>query len=329
MKNIGIYSDQFKIDLNSKQENWFTEGNEKYSQLNNDPLDSKNKFQSLMYDKYNFAELEAKIGYSFKDRSLLVQAFKHPTHMDCKEFGCYESLEFLGDSVIDYLIVRYIFDASVVNKLTPGQLSTLKQSFTNNSFFGSLSVKYGLDQHLIFRNKMLFDQIGRFKEYYKDKLSQNKENLVIANSYVLMDGDLGNVDFDNEIEVPKVLSDIFEALIAAVFIDSNFCLNTVWSVLHRFMANELIEYRNKPPKTFLTYMYEQYPKAEFENIMRENNLVRIEIYIEKFDTRFTGEGPNLKSAKMNAAKKVLRYEFDEFNSSKIDNSESELRTDFD
>ena len=309
MKQIGLYSDQFKIDLNSDQENWFTQDGKKYSPLENDLLDSKRNFQDFMYRKYNFADLEMKIGYSFKDKSLLVQAFKHPTYLECKEFPSYERLEFLGDAVIDYLIVKYIYDYSADSKFTPGQLTNLKQSLTNNCFFSSLSVKYGLENYLIFRNKTLFDQIARFKEHFKRMYIKN-EDLVIASSYILI-GDHDqhqNIDFNN-VEVPKVLGDLFESLMASIFIDSDFCLNTVWNVLHRFMAKELIKYPNQPPKTFLAYMYEKYPNVVFENVREENRLVCVDIYVEPHRDWYTGKGQNLKLAKVDAAMQVLQYDF--------------------
>lgn len=59
------------------------------------------------------------------------------------------------------------------------------------------------------------------------------------------------------------LGDIFESLMGAIFIDSEFCLNTVWSVLHKFMLNELIAFKKNPPKTFLAQMHELYPREHF------------------------------------------------------------------
>lgn len=310
MKNIGIYSDEFKIDLDTTQANWFTVDGEKYSPLTNDKLNSKSTFVGLY--KEGFSQLEKKIGYEFKDKSLLVQAFKHPTYTDCREFPSYETLEFLGDAVIDYLIARFIhYDGVSRTKLSAGQLSNLKQSLTNNNFFGTLAVKHCLDNFLLYRNKILYDQISRFKEHYKEVLSKNENGLMIAADYILTGDDIKHLDLDHSVEVPKVLGDVFEALMAAVFIDADFCLNTVWRVLCRFMSNELLKYRNNPPKTYLMYVHELYPKDEFENVRKEaDGLIAIDISI-KIDNKdavlFTGKGPNKKSAKMDAARQVLKH----------------------
>lgn len=43
--------------------------------------------------------LENKIGYSFKHKALLVQAFTHPSY-PFKYSECYQRLEFLGDAIL-------------------------------------------------------------------------------------------------------------------------------------------------------------------------------------------------------------------------------------
>ena len=56
-------------------------------------------------------ELENKIGYSFKDKSLLRLALTHSSYAN--ESGnpahCNERLEFLGDSVLSIIVSEYIF----------------------------------------------------------------------------------------------------------------------------------------------------------------------------------------------------------------------------
>jgi endoribonuclease Dicer len=47
------------------------------------------------------------------------------------------------------------------------------------------------------------------------------------------------VQLAEAVDVPKVLGDLFEALAAAIYLDSNKNLATVWKVFYRFMAKEL------------------------------------------------------------------------------------------
>lgn len=41
------------------------------------------------------------------------------------------------------------------------------------------------------------------------------------------------------IEVPKVLGDLFESLIAAIYLDCDRNLNFVWKIVYRFLEKEI------------------------------------------------------------------------------------------
>lgn len=41
------------------------------------------------------------------------------------------------------------------------------------------------------------------------------------------------------IDVPKVLADVFESLIAAIYLDCNRDLNVVWTILYRFWEEDI------------------------------------------------------------------------------------------
>lgn len=92
MKYLGVYSDQFKIDLNTEQKHWFSQ--EKYDPLKDDPYGKLKDFSDHMYINYDFKSLEDEIGYQFKNKALLIQAFKHVSYDD--PFPSYEKLEFMG-----------------------------------------------------------------------------------------------------------------------------------------------------------------------------------------------------------------------------------------
>jgi ribonuclease-3 len=65
-------------------------------------------------------ELEVIIGYSFRNKDLLLQALKH----EADKLRHNESLEFLGDSVLGFLISSRIFQN--YPELTEGELSKMK-----------------------------------------------------------------------------------------------------------------------------------------------------------------------------------------------------------
>lgn len=300
MKFIGIYSDKFKIDAHCSQANWFSiEDGQKYDPLKLDPEGRKAAFVEDMYEKHHFVDLENQIGYQFKKRSLLIQAFKHQSSLN--EFPSYETLEFLGDAVIDYLIGKCCVDDPA--KFTPGQLTDLKQSLINNNFFGTLSVKYGLQDYLIYSSMDIFNIIGDYKQYYTNTFrSKGDDALIIPSNYLILN-EPNSLDYEH-VEAPKILADIFESLMAAVFLDSNFDLNVVWSVLHKFLANELIKFRQYPPKTYIAHVTEMFPEARFGSARKSGQLTLVDITID--GQLYTGEGSNKRQARMDASRNVLK-----------------------
>jgi len=89
-------------------------------------------------------DLESALGYSFTNTLLLTQALTHSSHANEKSTGerDNEQLEFLGDSVLGFLVSDYLFRAHP--NLTEGQLSRLKGFFVSSANL----VKYAERVHL-------------------------------------------------------------------------------------------------------------------------------------------------------------------------------------
>ena len=63
------------------------------------------------------AALEARIGYEFKDKNLLIRALTHPSYGDGqRKIPHYERLEFLGDRVLNLLTACAVFRAEELNE---------------------------------------------------------------------------------------------------------------------------------------------------------------------------------------------------------------------
>lgn len=72
-------------------------------------------------------ELERRIGYSFRDRSLLEQALTHSSYANevCKDgLKSYERLEFLGDSILGFITADSLFGS--LPQLHEGELTKLR-----------------------------------------------------------------------------------------------------------------------------------------------------------------------------------------------------------
>ena len=65
-----------------------------------------------MNHKYNFTELEKRIGYQFKDKKLLKKAMTHSSYTNEKHIAkidCNERLEFLGDAVLEIVSSEFLY----------------------------------------------------------------------------------------------------------------------------------------------------------------------------------------------------------------------------
>lgn len=65
-----------------------------------------------MTEEYTIGELEKKIGYQFRDKSLLKQALTHSSFANeqrINKLKDYERLEFLGDAVLELISSDFLF----------------------------------------------------------------------------------------------------------------------------------------------------------------------------------------------------------------------------
>ena len=59
----------------------------------------------------SYAKLEEKLGYTFRDASLLETALTHSSYSNERHnaFPCYERLEFLGDSILGFITAEFLY----------------------------------------------------------------------------------------------------------------------------------------------------------------------------------------------------------------------------
>ena len=58
----------------------------------------------------NLEELEKNIGYTFKNKDLLKKALTHKSYAYENKIESNEKLEFLGDSILEYISSKYIYN---------------------------------------------------------------------------------------------------------------------------------------------------------------------------------------------------------------------------
>lgn len=80
-----------------------------------------------------------------------------------------QRLEFLGDAVLDYLVLSYLF--SVFPNLKPGHLTDLRSTLTNNKAIASVAVELSFYKYLFFESNTLNEAMDKYADFLKKSSS--------------------------------------------------------------------------------------------------------------------------------------------------------------
>ncbi|KAF4583142.1 Dicer-like protein 1 [Ophiocordyceps camponoti-floridani] len=168
--------------------------------------------------------IQAVTGYRFRQPVLLRSAFKHPSYPYEESVPNYQRLEFLGDALLDMAVVDHLFHR--FPDADPQSLTERKTLVVSNNFFGYLAVRLGLHRHLLLTTSSLMGQIGEY-------VAEVDEAQALAD-----DDDDPDAWFKMTSPPPKALSDMVEALVGAMFIDSRYD----YAVVTRFVDRAIVPY---------------------------------------------------------------------------------------
>ncbi|XP_076635506.1 endoribonuclease Dcr-2 [Colletes latitarsis] len=249
------------------------------------------------------SDIETKIGYKFQNRAYLLQAFTHPSYSANTITDCYQRLEFLGDAILDFLVTCYIYENC--GNLNPGALTDLRSALVNNITFACLAVRYNLHTALLAYAPKLNDIIVRFVKFQEERDHIVNDELL----YILIEEDECNIA--EYVNIPKVLADLFESIIGAIYLDCNKNLMKVWEIIYSLMCKEIVEFSKNIPKQPVRMLYEtQGIQPRFLNAVsvEETNavMVPLKVIIDGKMKLFHGFGINKKQAKCAAAKQALK-----------------------
>ena len=156
--------------------------------------------ETLKYAKEQ-NELEKRIGYSYKDQSLLTMALTHSSFANERGRGNhrdYERLEFLGDAVLELVSSDYLYHKH--EDLPEGKLTKLRASMVCEPALAKCARNIGLEEYIL---------LGKGEEM------------------------TGGRDRDS------IISDVMEAIIGAMYLDGG--LNKAKEFIYDFVLDELAE----------------------------------------------------------------------------------------
>ena len=170
------------------------------------------------FDK-SVGEIEKIIGYTFKDKSLLRQAFTRTSYCnehkskDGVKLQSNEVLEFFGDGVLSVAIISFMlrqcterYVHGIKTDLTEGDFSNIKSKLSDKKNLSTRAMALGLGKYL--------------------NMGEGDAKLGIENE-------------------PSVMEDLFESIIGAVYIDCGMSIPTVMRVVEKML--DVGEYISKTP----------------------------------------------------------------------------------
>jgi ribonuclease III len=110
--------------------------------------------------KFNYDEIENIIGYHFKDKSILLEAFTHSSYSSEHGGNNNEKIEFLGDSVIGLIIADELFSKYRDSNFNEGTLTKIKARNVCNKDLSNTIDKLGLLNYLRLGNSMATKDIS-------------------------------------------------------------------------------------------------------------------------------------------------------------------------
>ena len=95
---------------------------------------------------FNFKAIEQKLGYKFKNKSILKTAFVHSSYANEHKVECNERLEYLGDAVLELAVTDKLYSLFNLNE---GMLTKYRASLVNEATLSFVVEELKLDEFLL------------------------------------------------------------------------------------------------------------------------------------------------------------------------------------
>ena len=102
----------------------------------------------MKVNDFPFAEIEGKIGYVFKNKQLLKDAFTHSTYSNAFGGGNNERMEYLGDSVLQLVVTEWQYIHQ--EEKDEGELTRERQKYVCEDALDKVVRELSLEKYLLF-----------------------------------------------------------------------------------------------------------------------------------------------------------------------------------
>ncbi|KAH0543885.1 hypothetical protein FGG08_001786 [Glutinoglossum americanum] len=185
-----------------------------------------------------FDDLERLIGYKFTKKGILVEAMTHPSFEAQPHRASYQRLEFLGDSILDYIVVNNIFRHHP--ELSHDQMHLARTALVNADFLAFLCMEFAIELDItdikedqdteVFHKveKKVPKQIWKFMRHHSPDITRAQDACV--RRHVRLRDEVWHALTSERgypwaklrrIGANKFFSDIIESIIGAIYVDSH------------------------------------------------------------------------------------------------------------
>lgn len=219
----------------------------------------------------NFEICENNIGYSFKNKNLLKEALTHTSYAYENKVKSNERLEYLGDSILEFVISEYLF--LKYNNLSEGEMTKVRANVVCEDSLYEIAKRHNFSDFLL---------LGK-----SEKHSQNSKKAIMADS---VEAVIAAIFLDSDVEYTKK------------FIIDN---------LKDFVEIASKNVGMKDYKTVLQEKLQVHGEVKIKYVvLKEEGPDHDKTFIVEVscDDKFlaTGKGKNKKHAEMEAAKNALQ-----------------------
>jgi dsRNA-specific ribonuclease len=200
------------------------------------------------------------LGYTFRRKTIAVEALTHASYQSDLETISYERMEFLGDAVLDMLVTDYLYRAPGKD-YGPGNMHLIKTAVVNAHFLAMLCLRASTELPAVMPTWSQDSGVTVTEDWqclylYKCLLHSNvhileEQRATFARwerpggrdeiEAALTEGRAFPWSALTSLQAPKFLSDMFESLLGAVYLDSRGDLDIVRDVLRRLGHWEVLE----------------------------------------------------------------------------------------
>lgn len=156
------------------------------------------------------------LGYTFRDPSLLTEALTHSSCEHDMRSQSYQRLEFLGDAVLDMVVVSVL--AELNQKIPEGKMTLIKHSVVNAGLLAFMCMEMTTDDDMYLWKFLRYN--GPAIQVARDASVARHQALREVILHEVQHGSKYPWELFSRLRPDKFMSDIVESTLGAIFLDS-------------------------------------------------------------------------------------------------------------